>query len=147
MKIIIHRSAAILATLSIATFFTSTMSVELFGSNESIAMVKGLIVMPGLFILIPCIIITGGTGFALAKIRPGDLISKKKRMPLIAVNGIFILIPTAIFLNQSAHSGDFDSTFYIVQSVELIAGAMNLLLMGLNIRDGLTLSGNLHSND
>jgi hypothetical protein len=148
MKIIIHRSAAILAVLSITTFFISTIFVELLGSNESIAMVKGLIVMPGLFILIPCIVITGGTGFALSKVRSSELISsKKKRMPLIAVNGIFILIPAAIFLNQSAYSGDFGSTFYIVQSVELIAGAMNLLLMGLNMRDGLNLSGKLHSND
>lgn len=68
-------------------------------------------------------------------------------MPLIAANGIFVLIPAAIFLNQSASSGDFSSTFYIVQSVELIAGAMNLLLMGLNMRDGLKLSGNPYSND
>jgi len=148
MKIIIHRSAAILAVLSITTFFISTIFVEILGSNESIAMVKGLIVMPGLFILIPCIVITGGTGFALSKVRSSELISrKKKRMPFIAANGIFILIPAAIFLNQSASSGDFGSTFYIVQSVELIAGAVNLLLMGLNMRDGLHLSGRLHSND
>ena len=148
MKTIIHRSAATIAMLCIATFFISSIAVELLGSNESIVAVKNLIVLPGLFILLPSIIITGGTGFSLSKSRSGDLISnKKKRMPLIAINGIFILIPAAIFLNQLASSGDFSSTFYIVQSVELIAGAMNLLLMGLNMRDGLKLSGKPYSND
>lgn len=146
MKRIIHRSAAIIAMLCIATFFISSIAIELLGSNEGIATIKSLIVLPGLFILLPCIMITGATGFALSKNRSGNLISnKKKRMPLIAVNGIFILIPAAIFLNQSASSGDFGSTFYIVQSVELIAGALNLFLMGLNMRDGLKLSGKLRS--
>ena len=64
---------------------------------------------------------------------------------MIAVNGVFILIPAAIFLSQSAASANFDTTFYIVQGIELFAGATNLLLMALNMRDGLKLSGKLRS--
>lgn len=45
---IVHRIAAITATLCIAIFFTSSVFVELFGSHESIAMIKRLIVLPGL---------------------------------------------------------------------------------------------------
>ncbi len=146
MKIIIHRSAAIMAMLCIAIFFISTIWVELLGSHESIAMIKSLIVMPGLFILIPCLIVTGGSGFSLSKGRCSDFIaSKKKRMPFIAANGIFILIPAAIFLNQSAASANFDTTFYTVQCIELLAGATNFLLMALNMRDGLKMSGKLRS--
>jgi len=142
MKTIIHRSAATMAMLCIATFFLSTVWVELSGSDESIAMVKSLIVIPGLFLFIPCIAMTGGSGFLLSKGRSSGLIAeKKKRMSFIAANGIFILIPAAIFLEQSAASADFDTTFYIVQCIELLAGASNLLLMALNIRDGLKLSG------
>ena len=146
MKRIIHRAAAIIATMCIAAFFTSTVLVELLGSHESIAMIKGLIVMPGLFILVPAIALTGGTGFALSKIRKGPLVKiKKRRMPFIAVNGFVILIPSAIFLEQRAASGLFDGRFYMVQGIELIAGAVNLTLMGLNMRDGLRLYGKLQT--
>lgn len=137
MKNIIHRSAAITATLCVAIFFSSTLVVELFGSIEAIRQVKSLIVFPGLFILVPAIALTGATGFALAKQRSGRVISrKKKRMPFIAINGVFILIPAAIFLNQWAIEGNLGTQFYLLQAAELIAGAVNLALMTMNIIDG-----------
>ncbi len=139
----IHPVAAIIATLCIATFFTSTILVELFGSHESIAMVKSLIVVPGLFILVPAIAAAGGTGFVLAKNRKGRLLeSKKRRMPFIAANGLLILMPAAIFLDQWATSDSFNTSFYFVQALELAAGAVNLTLMGANIRDGFKMTGN-----
>lgn len=138
----VHFIAGLLATLAIATFFLSTVIAESLGSHEAVATVKALIVMPGLFILVPAIAATGGSGFFLSKSRQGRLVeTKKKRMPLIAANGLLVLIPCAIFLNRWAVAGTFDSTFYLVQSLELLAGATNLTLMGLNIRDGLRMSG------
>jgi hypothetical protein len=144
MKPIIHLIAAFTATLCIATFFTSTLLVELFGTHETIAVVKNLIVMPGLFILIPAMAITGATGFTLSKVKSGKIVKRKlKRMPFIAANGLLVLLPAAIMLNLWAASGLFDSRFYIVQGIELIAGAVNLTLMSLNIRDGFKVSGKL----
>lgn len=138
----IHFIAGLVATMTIATFFLCTVIAELFGSPASVATVKALIVMPGLFILVPAIAITGGSGFFLSKTRQGRLIqTKKKRMPLIAANGLLVLIPCAIFLNRWAATGTFDSVFYLVQGLELLAGATNLTLMGLNIRDGFRMSG------
>lgn len=138
----VHFVAGLLATLTIATFFTSTVIVELFGSHEAVASIKALIVMPGLFILVPAIAATGGSGFYMSKSRQGRLVeTKKKRMPFIAANGLLVLIPCAIFLDRWATTGTFDSTFYLVQGLELLAGAVNLTLMGLNIRDGLKMSG------
>lgn len=138
----IHVAVSLIATLCIASFFTSTLIVELFGSEDQIAMIKNLILMPGLLILIPAMAAIGGTGFALSKRRNDPLVdSKKKRMPFIAANGILVLIPCAIFLEQWASAGAFDTKFYIVQSIELLAGITNLSLMGLNIRDGLRLRG------
>lgn len=137
MKLMIHRFAAIIATLFIATFFFSTLLVELFGTMESIKLVKSLIVFPGLFILVPAIALTGATGAAMAKDRKGNIIERKrKRMPIVTFNGIFILIPAAYFLSQWANSGELDSMFYSVQALEFIAGATNLALMSLNIIDG-----------
>ncbi len=58
-------------------------------------------------------------------------------MPLIAANGVLVLIPSALFLAYKARAGEFDMTFYAVQALELVAGAANITLLGLNIRDGL----------
>ncbi|MGO9773237.1 MAG: hypothetical protein ACLPSW_27565, partial [Roseiarcus sp.] len=66
-----------------------------------------------------------------------------KRMPFIAANGVLILIPSALFLASKASAGVFDTSFYAVQALELIAGATNLTLLGLNMRDGLRLKGRL----
>jgi hypothetical protein len=144
MKPKIHLTVGIIATWIIAIFLTSTLLVELIGSRVAIATLKSLIVMPGLFILIPTIAMTGVTGFLLSKSRKGSLVEKKKkRMPLIALNGIFILVPAALLLNTWASKGSFGKGFYFVQVIEIIAGAANLVMMGLSIRDGLRLGGRL----
>ena len=141
MKHIFHKTGAIIATLCIVTFFLSTLIVEFFFSVESVAQVKSLIVFPGLFILIPAIAITGATGFSLSKSSSAGLVGqKRKRMPFIGANGLLILLPAAIFLNLWAAEGSFDNTFYAVQGLELFAGAVNITLMFMNIRDGRKLS-------
>lgn len=147
MKRKIHLLVAIVSMLCIATFFTSTIITELFGSKETISRVKALIVAPGLFILIPSMALVAGSGFSASKNRKSRLIdSKKKRMPFIALNGLFILTPCAIFLSLWATAGIFDAKFYIVQAIELAAGAFNLVLMGWNMRDGLKMTGKLRRN-
>lgn len=60
-------------------------------------------------------------------------------MPFIAANGMLILLSYAFFLNSRAAAGQFDSVFYIVQSIELIAGAANLTLLGLSMKDGFSI--------
>ena len=141
MKTNIHAFAGSLAFFLIFTFFTSTVAVELTGNGEAIANVKQWIVY-GLFILVPAIAITGAMGALLSKNTISDLATaKKKRMPIIAANGILILIPAAIYLDHLAAAGDFGTAFYLVQALELLAGATNLTLMALNVRDGLRLTG------
>lgn len=69
----------------------------------------------------------------------GPIGRKKKRMPIIALNGLLILLPCAIYLNVLASQGLFNQLFYLIQGVELIAGSINLTLMALNIRDVLNM--------
>ena len=141
-----HLIAGILAPLCIVTFFVSTLLVELFGSHAAVAQLKAMIVTPGLWIMIPAIAAAGGSGMFLGKSRKGRLVgAKKMRMPFIAANGLLVLVPCAIVLNRWAAAGTFDTTFYAVQAVELIAGAANFVLMGLNVRDGLRMSGRLRT--
>ena len=123
-------------------FFSSTILVELFGTQEWIRSVKSLIVFPGLLILVPAIALTGGTGFSISKNRKGNLVNhKKRRMPFIGANGLLILVPAAIYLDQLAASGTFDTNFYVVQGLELLAGGINIALMSMNMRDGFKMTG------
>ena len=94
--------------------------------------------------LIPALMAAGASGFALSKGRRAGLVGAKvKRMPLIAANGILVLIPSALFLAHKAAAAEFDNTFYAVQALELAAGAANIALLGLNMRDGLKMKGRL----
>ncbi len=144
MKQIMHRVAAGIAFFCIASFFTSTLVVELFCSHAAVAQVKSLILLPGIPILVLAMIITGSCGFALSRSRKGKLIeAKQRRMPFIVANGILILIPCAIVLESLAAVGTFNRVFYSVQVIEIVAGFINLILMSMSIRDGLKLSGRL----
>lgn len=138
----IHFAAGVAAALTIGTFFLTTAVVELFGSHEAVVTVKRLILLPGLVVLVPMIALASGTGFRRSRSSNDPRIAdKKKRMPFIAANGLLFLIPCAIVLERLAVAGRIDGTFYAVQIVELVAGAMNFLLMSLNVRDGIRMSG------
>ncbi len=143
MTKIIHPVAGAIAILTIATFWLSTAASELFASTATVAAVKGAIPW-GFLLLVPALMAAGGSGFALAKGRRGGLIGAKiKRMPYIAANGILILIPSALFLASRAKAAEFDALFYAVQALELAAGATNITLLGMNVRDGLVMKGRL----
>jgi hypothetical protein len=136
----IHPLAGALALLTIATFWLSTALTELFASETTVTIVKTAIPW-GFLVLIPALMAAGGSGFSLAAKRRGGIIDTKiRRMPLIAANGILILIPSALFLASKAGAGAFDAGFYAVQALELAAGAANIALLGLNMRDGLQMN-------
>jgi hypothetical protein len=140
----VHPVAGTLAILTIATFWTSTALSELFGSPAAVTAIKTAIPW-GFLVLVPALAAVGGSGFALAKgRRPKIVAAKIGRMPLIAGNGLLVLIPSALFLASKADAGAFDAGFYAVQAVELVAGAANIVLLGLNMRDGLRMTGRLH---
>ncbi|ARS54443.1 hypothetical protein [Kushneria konosiri] len=143
MKKLIHPMAGTIALLTIATFWFSTALSELVGSKETVIAVKSAIPW-GFVLLLPALAATGGTGFSLARGRRVGLVAAKlKRMPVIAANGVLVLIPCALFLASKVKAGEFDTAFYGVQVLELMAGAVNLVLMGRNMRDGFRMTGRL----
>lgn len=136
----LHAAAGTLALLTICTFWLSTILSELFGTAATIAMVKTAILY-GMIILIPSLAIAGASGAALARgWRVAQVTAKARRMKMIAANGLLILLPSAIFLAIRANAGTFDDVFFAVQALELLAGAINITLLALNLRDGLALS-------
>jgi len=137
----LHPLAGALAFCLIAGFWSATVAVELFGGPGAIVAVKTAILW-GIGLLVPALALTGASGFRLACGRGDPSIrAKRRRMPVIALNGLLVLVPSAIFLQARAAAGAFDTAFAAVQAVELVAGAANLVLIGLNLRDGLALTG------
>lgn len=143
MKSKFHAIFGSVALLCITTFWLSTVVSEFFMDQASVAAVKNA-VLSGMWLLIPSMAATGGSGFSLAKGRGGRLVSVKgQRMKMVAVNGLLVLLPSAFVLASWANAGRFDGVFYALQGLELLAGAVNFSLIVMNMRDGLKLSGRL----
>lgn len=143
MKSILHGLAGSVALACIASFWTSTLVSELFLDEASVVAVKNAI-LAAMWILVPAMALTGASGFAIGRRHKGRLVATKmRRMRVIAANGLLVLLPSAFALASMANAGRFDGMFYGVQVVELLAGAVNVVLLALNLRDGLRLSGRL----
>ncbi|MCE8533435.1 hypothetical protein KBY24_08565 [Ruegeria pomeroyi] len=139
MKLKLHALSGGITLLTIACFWTSTALVELLGTHAQIAQVKTAILY-GMALLIPAMATAGATGATLGKgWRLLEVAAKSRRMKLIAANGLLILLPSAVFLAIRANAGQFDTLFYVVQTLELLAAATNITLLTLNLRAGLAL--------
>ncbi|WP_037084698.1 hypothetical protein [Neorhizobium vignae] len=136
---VLHPVAGALALASILAFWLSTAFSEISGNMEMIRSVK-LAIPWGLPLLIPALAFSGFSGFRLGgRWKHPAIVAKKKRMPVIALNGLLVLVPCALILRQLTLNGDFGATFYAVQALELCAGALNIVLLGMSFRDGLRL--------
>ncbi|WP_371224920.1 hypothetical protein [Roseovarius sp. 2305UL8-3] len=136
MKLRLHIATAVIALLTISCFWLSTVISELTGDHDLITTVKTG-VLYGMAVLIPAMATAGATGASLGKgWKLPQIARKSKRMKMIAANGLLILLPSAVFLALRAQAGQFDLWFYAIQGVELIAGATNITLLILNVRDG-----------
>lgn len=143
MKSRLHALVGAIALLCICTFWVSTLVSELFLGEASVVAVKNA-VLAGMWLLIPAMAATCASGFALGRQRSGRLVEvKKRRMQLVAANGLLVLLPSAVALASMANAGRIDALFYAVQGLELAAGAVNVVLLCLNMRDGLRLAGRL----
>lgn len=139
MKIKIHVIAATLALATICSFWLSTLVSEALGDHTLITTVKTG-VLYGMFLLIPSMAIAGATGASMGRgWKLPQVARKSRRMKLIAANGLAVLLPSAFFLASLAQAGNFGGLFYGIQALELVAGATNIILLSMNMRDGLSL--------
>ena len=139
----IHAIAGVLAFVTILTFLSSSLVAEIWGNADAIAGVKQAIAW-ALLILVPALIATGASGFTMAGPSPKGVLADQieedaaDRRKRHSGAGSRVL-----FLAWKAAQGEFDTAFIAVQIVEFAAGSANLVLMGLNIRDGLRLTRRL----
>ncbi|MFF3920404.1 hypothetical protein ACFYZB_44765 [Streptomyces sp. NPDC001852] len=148
MKTRVHAVAGVLALTLISLFFTASAVVEIFGDDAAVRDVKTAIVF-ALFVLVPCMAVTGGTGRLLsAQRRRAPLIRRKqRRMAAAAAIGLLVLVPCAVTLRVFAADGRFDTVFALVQAVEFLGGAVNITLLSLNVRDGRLLTAAARRRD
>ena len=134
----IHAAAGAAAFLVILSFQTATIIAETLAVPAFIAAVKTGIVF-GLLVLIPMMAVAGATGRRLVSPSPGaSAMRKLRRLALAASNGVLVLVPSATW---KARAGMLDAPFFAVQALELAAGLVNLILIGLNMRDGFAMTG------
>jgi len=143
MKGMVHAAAGVLGFILVATFSTSTVISGLIGSPEVIATVKTAI-FGGLFVLLPALAGAGATGMSLLGKRQDPVaLTKQVRGPRAFMSTLLIGVPTAGFLWFRASAGTFDTLYYGAQGLELALQAFCLVMIGLNIRDGLSLRGRI----
>lgn len=136
-------AATTIATITILIFFVSSLAAEINGEESMIISVKVMIfrMLPILLITMP---VLGVTGKKLAGNSNSRYVQQKaRRMKLIMVNGL-LLTAMAVFLYYKAQYHEIDDVFLYAQVAELIIGPVNLALIGMNIRDGLRLSGRIN---
>ena len=137
---LVHRAAGACALAILVLFQTSTLVSEIALSHEAVLAVKRMIVW-GLIPLVLCLAATGASGNLMARKPLAGLVrTKMSRMKVAAANGLLILIPSALYLHAKAQAGDFDAVFYAVQALEIAAGLVNVTMLALNMRDGLTMT-------
>lgn len=135
----LHGAASLVAFGIVAMFLSATVAVEVFGGSAEIETVKHWIVR-ALIVLVPAVGLAGLSGRRLAGGPRSRLVRLKlKRMQLIAATGLLVLVPCAFALDHLAAHGRLGATFAAVQVIELVAGASNLALLGLNFRDGMAM--------
>jgi hypothetical protein len=139
----LHRLAGVAAFATIVFFMVRTALAEASGDLAEVAAAKATIVVL-LPLLIVAAIAAGVTGRRLAAGRPaGHTAGKLLRMKLIGANGLLVLVPAALFLDHAAGLAEIDVGFAVVQAIEFIAGAANIVLFAMQTRDGLRLAGRL----
>jgi hypothetical protein len=132
-----HAGASWLAFGLLLGFWSSSAGAEWVGDHATILRVKTAILatIPG---LVGALVTAGATGARLAGNGPPSrtLVIKQVRMKVMAANGAGILVPSAVVLWWLASQPILTTAFYWLQAVELTAGAVNLTLLALNLRDG-----------
>lgn len=133
----LHFVFAIWTMVWIAGMIAMTLGVELTGDPARIAAVKRL-VLYAIVLLAPVMIALERIGKRLAADATAPFVRRKRqRLLALKINGVCILIPSAIGLDHLSHAGRIDVLFYMVKSVLVLAASANLILLALNFRDGL----------
>ncbi len=135
-----HLAAAVGALALITTFLLSSTVTELIGTASDIHLMRQWIVF-GLPLLIGCLATAALSGRRLARNSRAAVIRRKqRRMQIVAAAGIVVLVPCALVLDDLTAGASAGGVVAALEISEILAGALNLTLLALNFRDGLSLT-------
>ena len=140
VKARLHAAAGGIAMLTIVAFQAVLWRVEASGFPDAILAARVTILWGVALVLVPAMAAAGISGAVLGRgwKRP-EIAAKTRRMRIIAANGLLVLLPLAIGLWWLASMGMVDARFFWLQRLEMLAGLVNLALLGMNMRAGLRL--------
>lgn len=137
----LHRVSAIGAMLTICSYLISSLVAEISSNFTLIYQVKAYIVF-SLPLLVIFMMLTVFSGQRIGNSNHPVVKRKLRRLKIIGTNGTMLVI-LAVVLYLKASRGSFDSTFWILQAIELIFGFSNIVLMVAMAVDGMRLSGRI----
>jgi hypothetical protein len=139
----VHRLSAVCALAILSSFWTATLVSELLLDVQAVVATKRSIAL-GLVLLMPCMAALNFSGARITGARNGPLIARKRRiLRIMGANAALVLVPCALCLFWLSRDGSLGVAFYAVQAIELLAGAVNVTLLLVNVRAGLQLAGRL----
>jgi hypothetical protein len=139
----IHRLSAVLALVILSSFWIATLVSELLLDVAAVMATKRGIAF-ALVLLVPCMAALNISGARITGARNGPLIARKRRiLRIMGANAALVLVPCALALFWLSRDGSLGTTFYALQAIELVAGALNVTLLLVNVRAGLKLAGRL----
>ncbi|MBN9886813.1 hypothetical protein [Salipiger abyssi] len=137
--VLIHGASGAAALLVVASFWSLAFVSEFFAATDTVILLRQIILY-ALPLLVLALASAGGSGARLAgRSKAPQIVAKMARMRVAALNGVLVLIPAAVFLGLRAQAGDLSDAFGYVQLLELCAGALNIVLLGLNMRAGMAM--------
>lgn len=135
-----HAAAGTLALLTILGLQGFVALAEASGYPADLAQARGTALWVVGLVLVPAMVATGVSGARLGRGWRGPWVATKlRRMKIVAALGLFVLVPLAVALWWLAARGWVDGRFHLLSRVESLAALTNVLLLGLNLRDGLRL--------
>lgn len=134
---LLYRISSFSAFVLIVGFMFSSLASEFFGDYILIANVKKIIFFT-LPLLIICMIITGISARKLTVLYPNIPYNQLvvRRVKYIGLNGVMFLAPLATVLNYLAQNNLINLRFYLLQSLEIFFGLMNIFFFIKMFSDG-----------
>lgn len=134
----LHAAAGGVAMLTILGLQVFIGWREASGYPADLAVARTVALWVMALLLIPALITAGATGARLGRGWRGPVVATKlARMKVIAGLGGLVLVPLAIGLWFLASRGWIDGRYHLLTRLETLAALSNVLLLGLNLRDGL----------
>lgn len=136
---LVHVLAGTGAMLVIALLLATSLQV-LVGAGPGGHGAHRAWVVEMLFVLVPCLALAGLSGWRLSPPGARGVVARKMwRMRLVALIGLFVLVPLALVLDHLARQGAAGAGVLALELAELAFGSLNLVLLAGNLRDGLRL--------